>query len=713
MKCERRIEQHGRGMERMRQKQVLKSVSVVGVGLAFLLAGCATGPASSSPSPSTSSTKPSGGAPVCHALPTPSWVRQSAPLQAVGRSTVSQEDADKNARVELIKTLEVKIDGADRISQQETSDKGFSYDISSDVVETVQITISGLDVLQRHADPCGPQYYALARLDREQAVKAWGVDIVALAERHAELSRHAVSWQEQGDVLRALEAWSQVLEVDATAEQLERRRRYLAQQTADGASTATRLEQTNQRLTTVLSSLRLVKASGDRQRAKPGKPLGDPLAVLVLSTMGGHERPVAEIPIAFSFEGGQGEIESLLRTNTSGLVEGHVRRVEASDASAVVLANVATDQLGIALPRKIQDRLTQHVNGQAVRFSVTPPPVFGQASPLGNALHDLALRLAANVNDSQGGRTVMRDFVENRSKRHFGLSGRLESGLQNALVRVDALRFLDLGSNGAIPVQQEGTKSAFVAELFGVYEIDPSGSLWMMAKLVRTGDHVMEATAEGTIPRSALAEEDLLEIGQQRMDKAVPILSVPGPSQSLNEWVEGFWDLRNANGFKTELLPERVQYHNGQAASFRFRTTQDCYLTVVNVGASGSWNVLLPNAWRPSTNHTLVRASDGWVTIPSQAEDFQFTVSRPFGTERVKAICTVKPFALVERMDLSQKLFQLPADGSSRLRDLTVSAVSVQPEGWSEAHAAFVTLDTAQTETKGLRGLKSRGLVSK
>lgn len=683
------------------------------VATAFLLAGCATGPASSSPSPSTSSTKPSGGAPVCQALPTPSWVRQSASLQAVGRSAVSQEDADKTARVGLIKTLEVKIDGADRISQQETSDKGFSYHISSDVVETVHITISGLDVLQRHADPCGPQYYSLARLDHEQAVKAWGVDLAALAERQVELSRHAISWQEQGDVLRALEAWSQVLDVDATADQLERRRRYLAPQTTNGESTATRLEQTNQHLTTVLSSLRLVKASGDRQRAKPGKPLGDPLAVQVLSTMGGQERPVAEIPIAFSFEGGQGEIESLLRTNTSGRVEGHVRRVEASDASAVVLAKVAMDQLGIALPRKIQDQLTQHVNGQAIRFAVTPPPVFGQSSPLGNALHDLALQLAAKVNDSQGGHTVMRGFVENRSKRRFGLSGRLESGLQNALARMDVLRFLDLGSTGDTSVKIEGTKPSFVAELFGVYEIDPSGSLWMMAKLVRTGDHVMEAAVDGTIPRSALAEEDLREIGPQRAEKAAPILPAPGPSQSLNQWVEGFWDLRNVKGFKTELIPSQAQYHDGQPASFRFRTTQDCYLTVVNIGASGSWNVLLPNAWRPSTSHTLVRAGDGWVTVPSQAEDFQFTVSRPFGTERVKTICTAKPFALIERMDLSQKLFQIPADGSSRLRDLTVSAVSVRPEDWSEAHAEIVTLDAAQTETKGLRGLKSRGLVSK
>lgn len=120
----------------------------------------------------------------CGSLPLPEWVGRTAPWQVVGRSTVSQEDADKSARLELTKSLEVQVDGVDRTTQQETTRAGFSYSVSSDVVETVHITISGLEILQRYTDPCGSSYYSLARLDREQAVNAWGVDLKALGEQH-------------------------------------------------------------------------------------------------------------------------------------------------------------------------------------------------------------------------------------------------------------------------------------------------------------------------------------------------------------------------------------------------------------------------------------------------------------------------------------------------------------------------------------------------
>ena len=64
-------------------------------------------------------------------------------------------------------------------------------------------------------------------------------------------------------------------------------------------------------------------------------------------------------------------------------------------------------------------------------------------------------------------------------------------------------------------------------------------------------------------------------------------------------------------------------------------------------------------------------------------------------------------------MDVSQGLFQLSPKDGSKLRDLNVTAAVVRQEDWSEAHAEIVTLEAGQSETRGMRGLKSRGLVSK
>jgi hypothetical protein len=210
----------------------------------------------------------------CDSPPLPAWAGQTVPLQAVGRSTVSQEDAEKSARLEAIKSLEVRVDGVDRTSQQETSAAGFSYRVSSVVVETVHITVSGLEILQRHTDPCGPHYYALARLDRDQAVHAWSIDLKALDERHGELSRQASPRRRSR--ARCYERWNCGI-------WRSKRTRPPSNSTGvfdtslreqgEGGSGAARVEQARQRMTALLTSLKLMKVSGDGQRAKPGKTL--------------------------------------------------------------------------------------------------------------------------------------------------------------------------------------------------------------------------------------------------------------------------------------------------------------------------------------------------------------------------------------------------------------------------------------------------------
>ncbi len=650
----------------------------------------------------------------CDSPPLPAWAGQTVPLQAVGRSTVSQEDADKSARLGVIKNLEVRVDGVDRTSQQETSAAGFSYRVSSVVVETVHITVSGLEILQRHTDPCGPHYYALARLDRDQAVHAWSIDLKALDERHGELSRQASTAQEQGEVLRALELWHQALEADATAEQLDRRLRYLAPRQGGGGSGAARVEQARQRMTALLTSLKLMKVSGDGQRAKPGKPLPDPLTVQVVSIFQGQERPLSDIPIVFSFEVGRGEVDSPLRTNPQGRAEAHVRGIEAGSASVVVSAKVGMDHVGRTIPSALQDQLTRHLAGQTVRFSLTPPPLALDQGPLAQALHDLALRLSAQVNDSDGALTAVQGFFENRTKQRLAFSARLETGLAAGLSRFAVLQVIDGEQVASDATAKSVTNREVTAQVFGVYEADAAGGLWLSAKLVRLRDHVMEATAEGTIPRTAFSEQDWRELHGVKVDNRPPVAPAgSGQAEQFHRWVEAFWDLRNPSGFHTELVADRPQYRIGEKAGFRFRTTEDCYLTVVSIGVSGSWIVLSPNQYRSDLRQTLVRAADGWVPIPHPTQDrFEFTVDRPLGTERIKTICTKQPVALVRNMDFSRGYVMVTAADAAAIGGITWSDLVAQGTRWSEAHAGIVTLETGETGTKGSRALKARGLVT-
>jgi hypothetical protein len=108
-----------------------------------------------------------------------------------------------------------------------------------------------------------------------------------------------------------------------------------------------------------------------------------------------------------------------------------------------------------------------------------------------------------------------------------------------------------------------------------------------------------------------------------------------------------------------------------------------------------------------------VRAADGWVTIPDSIKDeFEFTVDRPLGTERIKTICMKQPTPLVKNMDVSRGYFMLTPSDAAAVNRMEWSDLLSQGNQWSEAHAGIVTLEAGETDTKGLRDLKARGLVT-
>jgi len=650
---------------------------------------------------------------TCNGAGLPEWWSLKVPLEDVGDSTVSQEDADKVARVAVIKQLEVQVTGKDVSFQQETTGGAFSYSVSSEVVEQVNIGISGLDIVARHADVCRGRFYARAKLDRAQAAHAWQIDLRSLTGQRQELMRQVAEAHTRGRVLSALDGWARAFELDGTAAQLERRLEYVAPDLRPMEPSARRMEQDRQEFNVRLGALQLRKVVGDGQTAKPGKPLSQPLVAKVLAALPSGEVAIPNAVVQFAFESGQGEVDVAAHTDAQGQAQAVVRSVVPGAGQVTVTARLAVDSLGLHLPTALAQDVDRRLGGQVARFSITPPPAFTEGSALGKSLHELALKLAANVNHSQGSSAVMREFLENRTKRRMSVSSRIESSLSAGLIQTGALQIVESLPSAVTTRNLSKEQHGPAAAVFGVYEAEADGSLWVTAKIIRLSDQVTEATAEGSIPRSALTEADARELSGLRPSTApTPILPAPAPSQSFTQWVEAFWDLHNPSGFKTELMAEQPQYQANQTASFRFRTTRDCYLNVVNIGASGAWTVLLPNAYRSASKQTLVRASDGWVTIPDRADQFDFTVSRPFGTERIKTVCTTRPITLVTHMDLSQGLFQLSPNNDSALRDLTVTGVAVRQEDWSEAHATIVTLDAGQSETRGMRGLKSRGLVA-
>jgi hypothetical protein len=267
----------------------------------------------------------------------------------------------------------------------------------------------------------------------------------------------------------------------------------------------------------------------------------------------------------------------------------------------------------------------------------------------------------------------------------------------------------------AAPAPQAGTRStqastapAAAAVVSGVYEAE-SDKVWISARLVRVSDNGTEAQAEVTVPASAFSESDLKELASPKApSEPASILPATTTMQTLREWEEAFWDLHNSAGFKTELKTDKAQYQDEETVHLEFRTTKDCYLTLVNIGPTGNWTMLVPNEHRPNPRHALVRASDGWVPVPGPQDGFEFTVSGPKGNERIKAICTTQPIKLIENTNFKDGFIQLSPEAGTR--DIKVTATLAKPLEWSETRTGVVTLPAGQTETRGLRGLRSKGM---
>jgi Domain of unknown function (DUF4384)/TIR domain len=93
-------------------------------------------------------------------------------------------------------------------------------------------------------------------------------------------------------------------------------------------------------------------------------------------------------------------------------------------------------------------------------------------------------------------------------------------------------------------------------------------------------------------------------------------------------------------------------YRIGARIVVMFRANRDCYLTLVNLGTSGSLTILFPNAMHPANRIP----ADKLYQIPGPDDGFEYQLTGPPGIETLKAIVTLDDVPLLES--------QLAADGS-------------------------------------------------
>ncbi|MFT3870554.1 MAG: DUF4384 domain-containing protein [Nibricoccus sp.] len=160
------------------------------------------------------------------------------------------------------------------------------------------------------------------------------------------------------------------------------------------------------------------------------------------------------------------------------------------------------------------------------------------------------------------------------------------------------------------------------------------------------------------------------------------------------------------NGFKVDLwtapLPhdggrdvavksknKKASYRTGQKIVVGFRASQNCYLTLLNIGTSGKLTVLFPNAHH---SENFVQAGREY-RIPESDSEFEYELQGPIGTEKLKAVATLKKVALLEsHFALDGSLFRT-VDATTGARDIRViekKISSVPRTEWTEDTCEFL-----------------------
>ncbi len=212
--------------------------------------------------------------------------------------------------------------------------------------------------------------------------------------------------------------------------------------------------------------------------------------------------------------------------------------------------------------------------------------------------------------------------------------------------------------------------------------------------------------------KGSMGESDLKQV-QTQIEKAYQIQNRYGleliSDQSHKRWIiEQFEKLcekeKIAGNFKIELWTKQgtatprdvdivpaagtAAYHIGDKITLFFRSDIDCYLTLLNLGTSGSITVLFPNLLFQN-NHIIGGKT---YTIPGDGYPFEYILKGPGGIEKLRAIATANKVNLLDLdFSASNRMFN-SARGSAAAKDIDMIEKGVdnlELGTWSVASCKF------------------------
>ncbi len=135
---------------------------------------------------------------------------------------------------------------------------------------------------------------------------------------------------------------------------------------------------------------------------------------------------------------------------------------------------------------------------------------------------------------------------------------------------------------------------------------------------------------------------------------------------------------------------EDSTYRIGEKAVFFFKTNVDAYVTLLNIGTSGTITVLFPNSW---DKKNFVQGGKVY-RLPPKSADYRFDMTGPPGTEVLKAIATLDAHDFSGRLPSAGDFRQVKGSGSDYLeRDIKPVLDKKKKQDWAEYTKVIRTVE--------------------
>lgn len=586
-------------------------------------------------------------------IPIPSWITHrmdprypnDSYLIGIGMSEKESADADKSARADLIKLIKAEFSDNEIFFRKQKNQKPYTYRtieqasiIESNIKSKCEMIIDDLIINDRWFDEKGNRHYSLATLKINPALEKMANKIASEIDTINKLFLSGLKQEKNKGIVMALNSYKMAyvkrIELEISFH-IYRAIRKDAEKDA-GASESNiqnmppSLFSISERLERLISGIDVIVVEGDDQKGVPECPLPKPLSAKVLFKQKdgdkSYQYPIADIPMEFIFDLSGGELDTFITTDTNGIARSRVYLVDASENKTnTISAHIALKDFPELKNKKavFHYSLTQQIYGDLKGYTWH------------EGITKLIYEMISNINDDRIVKVAVLNFWELRSGMRLSISKNLELDLRKILSKVEDLVVVGMAPEELKDDMPDMQKQAIALKadyyITGLYWLHNNG-LQINAKFIQTNSKILTTTAEITILKDSINNDDLNQILSIH-----ELYNFDLPYEVLVDKI--YLQKEEKPAFNLKIWTDKKEYIIGNAMTIYVKSDKDCYLYLFYIGTDGKISLLFPNFIQKSN---FINGA-GVISIPHDYKGPEMNLTGPPGIGRVKAIAFPRP----------------------------------------------------------------------